>query len=474
MAFSSMPFILGFLPVALAGYWVTARFFGARASRLWLALASLWFYGQGSLSHLPLLVFTMLFNYVVVFRLGRTKKGTTVSRLLVSLAVLENLGLLGYYKYSGFLLDNVNRLFGTAFSTSVSDIPLGISFYTFLILSCVVDVYREGSSEISLLDFACFVTFFPHLIVGPVSRHSEVIPQFHGESLLKLNGRNIMVGMLLFSTGCAKKILIADPLIRHAQAFYGAAGSPGFFRAWSAVLAYTFAYYFDFSGYADMAVGLGLFFNVKLPFNFDSPYRAKDVADFWRRWNITVSQFFHRHIFQNIFHFGNSLGRLMAATMATFLVSGLWHGAGWHFVLWGAANGILVCIAHLMTIKRVKLPGFVAWASTFFFVVLTRVLFDSNSVAQAFSVYETMFRLGLSRVGGVAAFAAEGAAYLGENLATLSLLLGAAFVCFFAPNAKKIYEEFEPRWYHAALAGASFIVSLFYMGKVSTFLYFRF
>jgi alginate O-acetyltransferase complex protein AlgI len=473
MAFSSRQFILQFLPLTLAGYWLLARPAGKTVAKVYLVIASLWFYSHGSPKYVPLLVFTTVFNYLIVYRLARCGRDSLGARLLVTLAVVENLGFLIYYKYSGFILDNLNRVFGTSYSVTISDMPLGISFYTFLILSCVVDVYREGGTELTFLDFATFVTFFPQLIVGPVSRQSEVIPQLRREQLLRPDSKDIMLGMTLFSLGCVKKILIADPLIRHAQAFYGTTGS-GFFEAWGAVLAYTFAYYFDFSGYADMAVGLGLFFNVKLPFNFDSPYKAKDFADFWRRWNITVSQFFHRHVFQSIFHFGDSLGRLMAATMATFLVSGLWHGAAWHFVFWGALNGLLVCVSHIMTIRRVRLPSGIARASTFFLILLTRVLFDSSSMTQAASVYRSLFGLGSPPGMGASTFVAEGASYVRANLPIFSLLLVSAVTCFYGPDAREISERFRPKWYHAALAGAAFIVSLFFMGRVSTFLYFQF
>ncbi|MDL2274318.1 hypothetical protein LJC34_07255 [Oscillospiraceae bacterium OttesenSCG-928-G22] len=473
MIFSSYSFIFVFLPVTFAGYWCIAKFAGGVYSKVWLVAASLFFYAQGSLLFLPILVGTMLVNYLIVCLLGKTEPRSPAAKGLLLLALAENLGLLFYFKYYNFFLENVNRVLGTEFVLKSIILPLGISFYTFLILGYVIDVYKGRSKRSSLLDYAVFVTFFPHLIVGPVSRHDEFTTQMQTDGFGKLNGRNVILGILLFSIGCAKKIIIADPLISHAQHFYNVMGTGNFFESWGGVIAYTFAYYFDFSGYGDMAVGLGLLFNIRLPFNFDSPYKAVNYADFWRRWNITISLFFNEHIFKNIFHFGNKLRRLILATLATFLVSGIWHGAGWHFIFWGFANGVLVCIANVMTIKRKKIPAWLGWAGTFLFTLLTRVLFDSNSMSQALSVYKRMadIRLLFSDAG---AFFAQCAAYIQANPWVFALVVIGAAICFFAPNTKQIAESFEPKWYHAAFAGALLSVSLFLMGQVSGFLYFQF
>jgi len=476
MIFSSYRFIFIFLPVALAGFWLAARFFGARGGKIWLVAASLFFYGQGKAEFLPILVGTLLFNYGIVWLLGRVRKDggrTQGPPLLMALAVLENLGLLFYFKYYNFFIENVNRALGTGFALSDALLPLGISFYTFLILGYVVDVYKGADKAGSFLDYAVFVTFFPHLIVGPVSRHEGLAKQLGAPGFGKITQRNIMLGILLFAIGCAKKVLVADPLIAHAQHFYNVAGNGNFFEAWGGVVAYTFAYYFDFSGYCDMAVGLGLLMNIQLPFNFDSPYKAVNYADFWRRWNITISLFLNEHIFKNIFRFGNPLWKLMLATLATFAVSGVWHGAGWTFIVWGLVNGVLVCGANVMTIKRKKIPSWLGWASTFFFTLLTRVLFDSNSLSQAAAVYRSLFDLRplFRDAGGFAGLLVQ---YVTGNPMVCALALVGAGICFFAPNTKEIAGRFEPRWFHAVGAGVMLAVSLFFMGEVSGFLYFAF
>lgn len=473
MIFSSYSFIFLFLPAVWIGFTLCARFLGKKASKAFLVAASLFFYGYGSLRYLPLLVGTLLFNYGIVWLLGRQEKGSAKAKLLLAAAAAENIGLLLYYKYTDFFLSTVNRVVGTDFTLWKILLPLGISFFTFQIFSYVLDVWRGKSRRSDFLDYAVFVTFFPQLIVGPIIRHDEMVPQLQAEGFGRPNGRNMMLGTLIFAIGCAKKILIADPLITHAQNFYNVMGNGNFFQAWGAVLAYTFAYYFDFSGYTDMAIALGHFFNVQLPQGFDSPYKARNFADFWRRWNITVSRFFEDYIFKNIFHFGDRMGKLILATMVTFLVSGLWHGAGWHFVLWGAVNGVLVCAANIMTLKRKRWPTWIACTLTFIGAVLVRVLFDANSISQALSVYKTMFDL-RPLLHGARAFLQSGISYVTSSAEAVFLILVGAGICFLAPNTRRIAERFEPRPVWAVWAGVLLTASLFFMGEVSSFLYFQF
>ena len=473
MIFSSYTFIFVFLPIVFAVYYLVQRFAGDRPAKAWLVAASLFFYAYGNVVFLPLLAGTVVFNYVIVKLLRKNRGKPVIPKLLLALAILENLGLLFYFKYMNFFIRNVNYVFGTDYILCEIALPIGISFYTFQILAHVIETYRGEGGDSTFLEYAVFVTFFPQLIVGPIVSHDHMMEQIRSDNVRRIDTTNIIKGIMYFSVGCAKKILIADPLIAHAQNFYNVMENGNFFEAWGAVFAYTFAYYFDFSGYIDMALGLGMFFNIKLPENFDSPYKARNFADFWRRWNITVSNFFYNHIFRRIFRFGDGVPKLVLATMATFIVSGLWHGASWHFVFWGAVNGILVCLANIMTLKRKKLPFPLAWALTFFFVLVTRVLFDANGMTQAFSVYRTMFDI-RPVLSGPRAFLGSGLDYVSGNLQEMLLIVAGACICFFAPNTREMFEEFKPRWYHAVFAGALFTISLFFMGRVSSFLYFQF
>lgn len=438
-------------------------------------MGAMFFYAWGDPRFAPVLGITVVFNYLVAEGIKRCRapKNKVGAVFLLVLAVVENLGLLFYFKYVNFFLYNINYLAGTDYFIANIILPLGISFYTFQILSYVVEVFRGETEDFTFTEFCLFVTFFPQLIVGPVVRHNEFLPQIQAEGVNRLNKANILLGIVLFSIGCAKKIILADPLILHAQTFYNVLGNGDFFQAWGAVFAYTFAYYFDFSGYIDMALGLGLFFNIKLPINFNSPYKARNFSDFWQRWNITISRFFEDYIFHNIFHFGNGFGRLILATMATFLVSGIWHGAGWHFIFWGLANGVLVVCAYVMRLKGKEMPFFWAWALTFFFTLLVRVLFDSNNMTQAIAVYKTMFDLG-ALFSDPSAFWSAGLSYLKDNVTVMVLMAVSAVICFFAKNSNEIARDFSPKWQYAVFAGVLLTISLFHMTGVSQFLYFQF
>ncbi|HML37410.1 MAG TPA: MBOAT family O-acyltransferase [Bacillota bacterium] len=473
MIFSSYGFILAFLPITLLGYYILQRYCSDAVTKLWLVAASLAFYGLGNVRYVPILCFTVLFNYFVGSGMQKCGERKLLRVALLTAGMTENLGLLFYFKYTNFFLENVNRAAGTDFPMLKLILPLGISFYTFQIIAYLVDTYREETEPCNLLDYMVFATFFPQLTVGPVIRYDERIEQLRSPDLHRIDTRNIMCGIMLFSIGCAKKVLLADFMIAHAQNFYNVMGNGDFFQAWGAVFSYTFAYYFDFSGYIDMALGLGLFFNIKLPINFNSPYKARNFADFWRRWNITISMFFNDYIFRSIFKFGNRIGKLILATMVTFLVSGVWHGAGWHFILWGLVNGVFVCFANIMTLKRKKLPAFLAWALTFFFILVTRVLFDANNMSQVVNVYKSMFDL-RPAFADFGQFLGLGKAYVGENLEVVLLMLAGAVICFFFKNSNEIVDKLEPRWYHAVFCGILLTVSLVCMTHVSQFLYFQF
>lgn len=472
MIFSSYAFILGFFPVTLAGYYILQRFAPKWLARTWLVIASLVFYGIGDPKYVAVLLFTALFSYAVMEAIRKYEANRILATVFLLVGLAENLGLLFYFKYTNFFIENINALFGSEISLVHRILPLGISFYTFQILACLVNTWRGETEKDSFLSYMVFVTFFPQLIVGPVMQYEDMTEQLREPDVHKINPENISRGILLFSIGCAKKILLADPLIAHARNFYNVMGSGNIFESWGGVLSYTFAYYFDFSGYVDMALGLGLFFNIRLPINFDSPYKATDFADFWRRWNMTISRFFNDYVFRNIFRFGDGRVKLVFATMVTFLASGLWHGAGWHFIAWGAFNGVMVSVANLMAVEDKRLPKGLGWLITFFLMLCSRVLFDSNNMAQAFEVYRCMFDI-------PAAIAAEGSLlsmgldWLRTYTLEAVLMAVGALICFFCPNSNQIAEG-ELKWYHPVLSGVLLACSLLCMTQVSQFLYFQF
>lgn len=469
MIFSSYQFIFLYLPVTLAGYHLLRRTGRVVWVKLWLVAASLVFYGLGQPDFFFGFAALVLSNYYLGEGIARSGR-RAVRVTLLTLTVLWDLGLLFYFKYLNFFLESVNLLLHTGFSLYNILLPLGISFFTFQMLAYVIDVYKDGKPAATLLDYALFVTFFPQLIVGPVVKREELLPQTEGEKLLKFDTLNIYRGVQLFAVGCAKKILLADPLTAFASGFYGGdAGQAGLAAAWAGVLAYTFAYYFDFSGYIDMARGIGYLFGVELPINFDSPYKARNFAEFWRRWNMTISRFFSESIFGSIFHFGDRILKLVLATLATFLVSGLWHGADWHYLAWGAVNGLLVCGANIMTLYRRSLPKPLAVGLTFFFSVLVRVLFDCNGMTQAIEVYRRLFTPEpwngfLSGLGTLAA----------GNWYVLVLLAAGAVICFCCKNSNEIAKRTSFGKRDAVWSAVLLMLSVFNMSQVSGFLYFNF
>lgn len=476
MIFSSYKFIFLFFPIVFGIYSILRKMNKLTIMKVWLAGASLFFYGFGDWRFFPILLFTALYNFGISYYLQKDNVKKPIKVLLMIFGLTENLGLLFYFKYRNFFFENINLLFGTEIPMLKIILPLGISFYTFQIISYLTDSYSGDAKGYSFIDYMVFVTFFPQLIVGPVVSHDDIIPKLTADNLMKIDSKNIMLGILLFAIGCFKKTVIADPLITHAQNFYNsvpiewmADGGKGVVETWSAVLAYTFAYYFDFSGYIDMALGLGRFFNIDLPQNFNSPYKARNFADFWRRWNITVSNFLENNIFKNIFHFGNGKIKLIFATLVTFIVSGLWHGAGWHYIFWGIANGIFVCFANMMTLYRKRLPFPIAWALTFFFSMLVRVLFDALSSVQALTVYKIMF----TPVAWNDLYS-QFANYITSNKGIFALLIFGAVIIFGFKNTGELSENFTPKARYAVYAGVLMAVSLFCMGGVSNFLYFQF
>lgn len=473
MVFSSYSFIFAFFPVTVLGYHLLRRLGRPAWVKAWLVAASFVFYGIGQLDFLPWFAATVGLNYLILAGLRRSA-GRTAKRLWLLCAVVWNIGLLFYFKYFNFMLYNINWIFRTNLPLLQLILPIGISFFTFQILAFTVSFYRGECDFPGFLDYCVFVTFFPQLIVGPVVRHDEIMPQIAGGALLRYDTAWIPRGVMLFSIGCAKKVLLANVMIDYASSFYGGGvGGFSFVETWAAVLSYVFAYYFDFSGYIDMARGLGCFFGIALPINFDSPYKARDFSDFWRRWNITISRFFHEAVFSNLFGFGDGVARLILATLATFLVSGLWHGAAWHYIFWGLANGLLVCISNLRALRdRKPLPGWLAVFMTFTAGTLIRVLFDCTGMTQAVQIYRKM--LDFRNLLHVRALLADGLLFVRGHLFLTLALAASAVLCFGLPNSNRVMEREKFGWRDAVFSGVLLALSLFHMTRVSTFLYFNF
>ncbi len=341
MLFNSYGFIFLFLPVVLLGFYQLGRISHFYAA-LWLALASLFFYGYWNPAYVGLLLGSIVCNYSFgrwIAQAGIAPVPVRQKQLLI-IAITANLALLGYYKYANFFINNLNPVLGTSWNLGNILLPLGISFFTFTQIAFLVDTYQGKVKEYSFTHYALFVTSFPHLIAGPILHHKEMMPQFAKPGSYQINWANIAVGLTIFICGLAKKVLIADHLNEFATPIFnavGAGGHPMLFEAWVGALAYTLQLYFDFSGYSDMAIGLSLMFNVRLPMNFNSPYKATTIIEFWRRWHMTLSRFLRDYLYIPLG--GNRKGKIYRYRnlIITMLLGGLWHGAGWTFLIWGAA-----------------------------------------------------------------------------------------------------------------------------------------
>ena len=360
MLFNSYEFLFLFLPITLIGFFWLSRSSITYASA-WLALASVLFYGFWNPAYVGLLLASIGCNYVLGLWINKAaaRHETRKAKHLLWFSIAANLLLLGYYKYANFFLDNLGLLGETPLSASEIILPLGISFFTFTQVAFLVDTYQGKVKEYDFVHYVLFVTFFPHLIAGPVLHHKDMMPQFARPTTYQIKWNNIASGLLLLILGLCKKTLWADSLAPFATGIFdgveqaAAAGIlPTSYEAWAGALAYTLQIYFDFSGYTDMALGIALMFNIRLPTNFNSPYQATSIIEFWRRWHITLSTFLRDYLYIPLG--GNRHGLLRRHTnlLTTMLLGGLWHGAGWNFFCWG---GLLwICIVLERQLGRLK------------------------------------------------------------------------------------------------------------------------
>lgn len=514
MLFNSYIFIFLFLPVTLVGFQLISGFRSQRATTLWLITCSLFFYSWWNPAYLALLLFSMAFNYYLGTRLGhcRATEPYRKKALLVS-GVVVNLCLLGYFKYANFFVNTLNDLLGASMHLEKIILPLAISFFTFQQIAYLVDAYRGETREYDFWRYSLFVTFFPQLIAGPIVHHQQMMPQLRHSFRLGLRANNLAVGTGLFIIGLFKKLIIADQLAEHTvpiftavEAGYSLSGG----EAWIGVLAYTLQLYFDFSGYADMALGLGRMFGVYLPINFHSPYKARNIADFWRHWHITLSRFLRDYIYFPLG--GNRRGTLITLRNLTLTMGlgGLWHGAGWNFTLWGLMHGFFLVIYTLWQKiktkmawqKKSRLADLLALITTQLCFALSLVLFRCESPAGAGRVYQGLFGVNgfalpekyLDKWGSVAGWlsnqgvAFQALPFYDSNTVIFHIIL-LFIITATAPNSMELFADHHNNHYREVQASritlrftllsmALFAWMAFYciihLTKITEFLYFNF
>ena len=468
MLFNSYQFVFVFLPLMLVGYELLALG-GVRWSvPVFLVLGSLFFYGWWDWHYLLLFGFSIAFNYSWA-QILRPRPAASADRrhsphAMLTVGVAINLALLGYFKYRNFFVTSAAVVAGRHWVMPPIVLPLAISFFTFEQLTYLTSAWRGEIETRDFLSYALFITFFPHLIAGPIVRYGEIFPQLNRESRYRLSADNLSAGLMIFAIGLFKKVMIADTFKRWLDPIFDTAAHPGFVDAWAATLAFAFEIYFDFSGYSDMAIGLARMLNVRFPENFDSPYKARGPIEFWRRWHITLSFFLRDYLYIPLG--GNRRGKLRQHfnLFVTMLLGGLWHGADWTFVTWGALHGIALSANHLWRDRKFKMPPALAWIFTFTFVTLAWVLFRTHSAARAGAMFSGM--AGLNGFGW--ARGSVGPPELRECLAGL-------FVVLCCPNRQTIMSwNWRSDYLYAAAFAALAGTSLLQMSNPPPFIYFQF
>lgn len=503
MLFNSYIFILLFFPLCLAGFYLLEKRRKAEAAKLWLTGFSLWFYGYFNLYYLGIMVGSIAFNYLAYQLLVRCKKHA--GRVL-AFGVCANLAVLFYFKYYDFFVENINGVFHTGFMVKHILLPLGISFFTFQQIGFLVDTWRGETKGCTLTEYALFVSFFPQLIAGPIVCYEEMIPQFREIGHRRFSWEKFTRGLYLFTLGMGKKVLLADTFGLAVNYGYGNVSALSGTDALLVMLFYTLQLYFDFSGYCDMARGLGHMMGIEIPVNFNSPYKAENLIDFWKRWHITLNRFLMRYVYIPLG--GNRRGRrrMLINLFLVFLVSGLWHGAGWTYVIWGVMHGIVYVWTRILQLRRQDRGGASTEAAafrmrkavdgtkhaagvffTYLFMNVSCIFFRSASLAQAGSFFGRILKGGFGppSTGVTGVFNLEEFWYAMkilrlDRLPGSELYLCAAFtffalgVVFFHKNAGEMAERFVPGWYHMVAMAALFLWCVLSLSGVSTFLYFNF
>ena len=484
MLFNSYEFIFIFLPITLILYFWLNRYNKNRLAKAWLVIASLYFYSYFHKSYLILITISILVNYFIGQKLSSNKYNVIQRKILLTIGVVFNLGGLGYFKYYDFFIGNINSLLGTNFTLLHILLPLGISFFTFQQLSFIVDSYKRYDLTYDFLDYCLFVTFFPQLIAGPIVLPTEMLPQFEAEENKKINWENMNKGLYIFSIGLAKKVIIADTIANFANAGFDMMDKLNFIEAWLTSISYTLQLYFDFSGYCDMAIGIGLMFNIILPANFNSPYKSTNIQEFWKRWHMTLGRFMTNYLYIPLG--GNRKGEIktLRNLFIVFLASGIWHGAGWNFIIWGMLHGICIVIHRIWKNSGRKLNKLVGWFITINLVNIFWVFFRAQTLNGAMKVIKGMFdwksfiyfikfptRV-LEMTKPLRDLTIQFSSF-GNKEPILIFILG-IFLVFLLKNSLNKLEEFKGKWSEKLELGIYFVLGIISLNQLSTFLYFNF
>ena len=499
MLFNSYFFIFVFLPLSLAGWYLLNRMKRFKLAQGYLIGMSLWFYAWYNASFLWVMLGSCLFNFGVSFLLSR-RDTPQMRKFLLIIGCAVNIGALGVFKYYNFFVENVNAVFGADFQTRNILLPLGISFFTFQQLSYLIDRCRGEAPHYGAVDYLSFVTFFPSLISGPIVLHASTVPQFQDETRRKFSAEGFAKGMMQFVIGLGKKVLLADTLALAVNYGYENIASLDAPAALVAAVGYTLELYFDFSGYSDMAIGVGKMFGIEIPENFNSPYLAVSVKDFWKRWHMTLSRFLQTYVY---FPLGGSRKgklRTFVNTMITFLVSGLWHGANWTFVFWGFLHGLGVAAAGIAGSKKEgrasqdkgtqnRALRFLCQLATFAYVCMAFVFFRADSIQDGFLLLSRIFSFrAYGQLVQMAAAMEPSEIYIvtkalsliapslvgAAQIAAMVFLLAVSFFVLSRKNTVQIIARKQISFGFTVWLAFLFAWSVISLSGVSTFVYFNF
>lgn len=484
MLFNSFEYIIFFLPICVLVYYgLTTRglFDGAKC---WLLLASLFFYSYWNIKYLPLIIGSILTNYLIAKQM---RKKPDLKRPFLLLGLTFNIFLLGYYKYADFFISNIYSVIGYDYLFERTALPLAISFFSLQQIAFLVDHYEGRAAPGTLLNYSTFVAFFPQLIAGPIVHHQQIMPQLEKENTGP-NNDNIAKGIAYFSIGLFKKVVVADTFAQFADNGFSAANSLSATESLLAILSYTFQLYFDFGGYMDMAIGSALLFNIVLPINFDSPFKSESIINFWRRWHITLSNFITTYIYTPIVKnwYPFSVPKSLAAIGTTMLIAGLWHGAAWTFIIFGAIHGGALIINHIWRRQKLSLPKWAGIVLTFSTTAISLCFFRAETVKHALTMLNNL--LGANGILPAQWSKTDSllqlitSSVLFNQISTFDIIagtvitVGAAFWTFAMPNTHQMISSFKPGWDKVILCVACICISFLFMNSMAEkeFLYFDF
>lgn len=478
MQFNSYEFILAFLPVIILAYFLLGKIH-VNLGKISIIVGSIIFYAYADLSVLKVLGISIVINCLFAKFLERVKW----KQICMWIPVIVNVGLLLYFKYTNFVITNINICFGKEFALREMMLPIGISFFTFQQIAYIVAVYRKEIPKVSIIDYVSYILYFPKLLMGPLMEPVEFIEQYNNPDLKKVNWNNIASGLKIFSLGLLKKVLLADTFAQAVSWGFASLEEATSMDMILVMLFYTFEIYFDFSGYSDMAVGVSQMLNITLPINFDSPYKAVSIRDFWKRWHISLTKFLTKYIYIPLGGSKKGLFFTCLNTMIVFLISGVWHGANWTFIVWGLLHGVFSVLDRFIEKSSKKIFEPARWLLTFIVVNILWLLFRVDSVQQWADILHRIFLMESTYIsdGLIAAFSLPEFGFLFRIIPALEEIRGlimnifivaSAIICFFPENNYRKKDTLS--WIGMTAAAVAFVWGVTCLGAESVFVYFNF